>query len=78
MISKILRTMRRKANLKQQVLASRCNIAPTTLSGYENSYREPTFNIIEKIANECGYEILFKNTKNNEVLTSKNINRKEI
>lgn len=78
MIGKILRTMRRKANFTQNVLASKCNINNTTLSGYENSYREPTFNIIEKIANECGYEILFKNTKNNEVLTSKNINRKEI
>ena len=78
MINKILKTMRRKATLSQKELAKKCNIANTTLSGYESGYREPTFVIIEKIANECGYEILFKNKKNGEVLTTKNINRKEI
>ena len=77
-IDKILKTMRKKANISQKELAKKCNIANTTLSGYESGYREPTFATIEKIANECGYEIFFKNTKHGEILTSKNILRKEI
>ncbi len=78
MISKIIRTMRKKANLTQSQLAKLCNIANTTLSGYESNYREPTFETIAKIAEKCGYEILFKNKLNGEILTTKNINRKEI
>ncbi len=78
MIGKILKTMRKKAQIPQNQLAKKCNIANTTLSGYESNYREPTFTTIEKIANECGYEIIFKNTTTNEILTSKNIDRKEI
>ncbi len=78
MINKILKTMRKKAHLTQNQLAKLCNIANTTLSGYESNYREPTFEIIEKIANECGYEVLFKNKENNEILSTKNIERKEL
>lgn len=78
MIGKILKTMRKKANITQNDLAKKCNIANTTLSGYESNYREPTFETIEKIASECGYEITFTNTKTKEILTSGNINRKEI
>lgn len=78
MINKILKTMRKKANLSQSKLANLCNIANTTLSGYENKYREPTFETIEKIANHCGYEILFKNKETGEILSSNNIKRKEI
>lgn len=78
MISKILKTMRKKAHLTQNQLSKLCNMANTTLSGYENNYREPTFEIIEKIANECGYKIYFKNENTNDILTSKNIERKEV
>lgn len=78
MIGKIIKTMRRKANITQSDLAKKCNIANTTLSGYESNYREPTFETIEKIANECGYEITFTNKNTKEVLSSKNIDRKEI
>lgn len=70
--------MRRKSELSQLDLAQKCNISNTTLSGYESNYREPTFSMIEKIANECGYEIMFINSKTNDTLNSKNINRKEI
>ena len=78
MIHKILRTMRKKANLTQGELSKRLNIANTTLSGYESSYREPTFSTIERIANECGYKILFVNEKTEETLISANIQRKEL
>ncbi len=78
MIGTILKTMRKKASYTQSDLAKKCNIANTTLSGYESNYREPTFEIIEKIANECGYEITFTNKKTKDLLTTKNIDRKEI
>ncbi len=77
MIGKIIKTMRKIANYKQNELAEKCNIAISTLSGYETGYREPTFKILDKIAKECGFEIKFIN-KENETLTSENINRKEL
>lgn len=77
MINKILKTMRKKANITQLEMAKKCNIANSTLSGYEVGYREPDFKTIEQIANICGYEIIFKNKKG-DILTTKNIARKEI
>lgn len=70
--------MRKKAKLSQKELAKMCNIANTTLSGYESNYREPTYETIEKIANLCNYDIIFQNRKTKEILTSKNIERKEL
>lgn len=78
MIGKILKTMRKKANITQIELSKSCNIANSTLSGYESNYREPTFEVIEEIADRCDYDIIFKNRKSGEILTSKNIDRKEI
>lgn len=77
MIGKIIKTMRRIAKFNQNELAKKCNIAVSTLSGYETGYREPTFEILNKIAEECGFEIQFRNNEK-EILTSKNINRKEL
>lgn len=74
MLNKIIKTMRKKANITQKNLATLCNIANTTLSGY----REPSFEMLEIIANKCGYKIVFKNEKSGEILTTSNINRKEI
>ncbi len=78
MIGKILKTMRRKANLSQIQISNKTGYARNTISQYETNTLQPTFETIEKIANECGYEIIFTNKKTNEVLTSKNIDRKEI
>ena len=78
MINKILKTMRHNSRLKQSEVAKKCNIANTTLSGYESGYREPTFETIEKIANICGYQITFYNAKTKDKLTTDNIDREEI
>lgn len=78
MIGKILKTMRRKKGLKQEEIAKTINVAISTLSGYESNYREPTFDVIESIANICGYDIIFRDRTTREELTSKNIERKEI
>ena len=77
MLYKFIKTMRKMANLSQLELAKKCNIANSTLSGYETGYREPNFEMLNKIANECGFEIIFVD-KNNKSLTSSNIDRKEI
>lgn len=78
MIDKYLKTMRKRANLKQEDISRTCNIAKTTLSGYETNYRQPTFEVIEKIANACGYELIFRNRSTKEELTKDNIEREEI
>ncbi len=78
MIGKILTYLRKTNKLSQDELANLTNSAATTISGWETSYRQPTFENIEKIANICGYEIVFINRITGEKITTKNIERKEI
>lgn len=78
MISKIITYLRKSKKYKQKDLADKCNIAISTISGYETNYSQPTFEMIEKIANICDYEIIFRNVKTGEEISSKNIDRKEI
>jgi len=78
MISKIITYLRKSKNYKQKELAEKCNIAISTISGYETNYSQPTFEMIEKIANVCGYEIIFRNKETKEEISSNNIERKEI
>ena len=79
MVGKIIRTMRRENNFSQEELANKVYIGRTTLSDYEREKPDINFDNLEKIANTCGYEIFFINKKDkNKMLTSKNINRKEI
>lgn len=78
MIGKILKTMRKIKGLKQSDISKITNIPQNTLSQYENEKIQPTFEIIEKIANICDYEIIFKNKIDNTILSSENINRKEV
>ena len=73
-----LKTMRKLNNLSQQQIGKLTGYARNTISQYETETLQPDFKTIEKIANICGYDIIFKNQKNGEILTSKNINRKEI
>ena len=79
MIGKIIRTMRRENNLSQEELANKVFLGRTTLSDYEREKTDINFDYLEKIANACGYDILFVNKKDKtKILSSKNINRKEI
>ena len=77
MLNKFIKTMRKKAGLTQLELAKKCNIANSTISGYETGYREPGFDTLLIIAKECGFELRFVNNKN-EVLNVDNIERKEL
>ena len=76
MIGKILKYMRIKSNLRQSDLAKITNIPQNTISQYETGRIQPTFEIIEKIANKCGYDIEF--TNNDDKIDSKTVERKEI
>lgn len=78
MIGKIIKTMRREANLTQEELSKKTYISRSTLSDYEREKTDINFDNIEKIAEICGYQIVFINKKKNRQLTSKNINREEI
>ena len=79
MIGKIIKTMRRENNLTQEELAQKVYLGRSTLSDYEREKTDINFDNLEKIAEACGYKIIFVNKKDNtKVLTSKNISRKEI
>lgn len=78
MIGKIIRYMRKQKKLNQTQLAKLINAAQTTMSGYETKYSNPTFEIIENIAEICDYEIIFRNKYTKEEISTKNIERKEI
>lgn len=78
MIGKILKTMRKKSNLSQEQIGKITGFARNTISQYETETLQPEFSTIEQIANECGYEIQFVNIETKEILTTQNINRKEI
>lgn len=76
MIGKILKTMRKIKGLKQSDVSCLTNIPQNTISQYENGKIQPTFEIIEKLANIYNFKINFSNTE--ITLNSKNINRKEV
>ena len=76
MIGKILKYMKKKQELNQDELSKKTNIPQNTISQYETGRIQPTFEIIENIANNCGYEVEFKN--NDDIVNSKNIDRKEL
>lgn len=78
MIGKMLKYMRNSKKLKQSELAKQLNIAQTTLSGYETHYSNPDFAMIEKIANICGFEILFKNKETEQLLKLNDLMRKDV
>lgn len=79
MIGKIIRTMRRENILTQEELSKITYIGRSTLSDYERKKTDINFENIEKIADACNYNVVFVNKKDNsKVLSSKNINCKEI
>ena len=77
MIGKVLKHMRTSKKISQKQLAQEIDSAQTTLSGWETGFRQPTFETIERIADACGFEIVFKNEKTkeefkvNEILSEK-------
>lgn len=78
MIGKALKYMRKSQNLKQDNLAKLLNISQQNLSRYENEQRIISFEMIEKIANACGYQIYFITPQNQDKFNIHDLNRKDI
>lgn len=78
MIGKVLKYLRKQKGLKQEEIAKMLNIKSNALSQYETSSRQPTFETIEKIANLCDYDIIFKNRTSEESFKSSDILRKDL
>lgn len=76
MIGKTLKYMRKQKKLSQVEIAKRLNIKQNTLSRYETETADITFEMIEKIANICGYQIFFENDK--EKIRAQDIFRKDV
>ncbi len=78
MIGKALKYMRKNNNFKQEIIAKKLNIKCNTLSQYETENRQASFEIIEKIANMCGYKIYFENDNLNDRFTINDLKRKDV
>lgn len=77
-IGKMLKILRSNKGYNQTELAQLLNIAQTTLSGYETSYSNPRFDVIESIANLCDYEIIFRKKGTKEEMTTASIRRADV
>ena len=77
MIGKILKFIRTNRKYKQIDIAQKLNIGQTTLSGQERDFREPTFDMVLKIAKLCNYEIVIKDKATNEYITLDKIKRSQ-
>lgn len=78
MIGKVLKYMRKSKNINQKQISEVVGVARNTISQYETETIQPTFDVIEKIANTCGYQIYFENKEKNEKFACKDIIRKDL
>lgn len=79
MIGKILKTMRKEKKWTQEKIGKYVNKSENTISQWENNIIEKIdFKDIEIIADICDYQIQFVNKKTGQILTTENIERKEI
>ena len=76
MIGKALKYMRQTNNISQEKLSLLTNIGRTTISDYEREKTDINFENIERIANICGFEIVFRNKQTKEEFQVKQVERK--
>lgn len=65
MLGMIIRNMRLTAGLYQKELGEKLALADNTISSYERSNSQPTFDTIAKICEVCGYELMIKDKHGN-------------
>jgi len=78
MIGKTLKYMRTQNKFSQEDISKVILVARNTTSQYETETIQPTFSVIEKIADTCGYDVYFINRKTNEKFRVNDIVRKDI
>ncbi|MCL1819436.1 MAG: helix-turn-helix domain-containing protein [Oscillospiraceae bacterium] len=59
MLGKRIKKMRTAAGFSQDTLAKNLGIAQNTLSGYETDSSMPNYDMVEKIAAFCEFEVIF-------------------
>ena len=78
MIGKALKKMRKDNNYNQEDISKKVNVGRTTLSDYEREKTAINFDLIEKIAKCCNYQITFTNKKTGETWTTDDLKRKDL
>lgn len=68
MLGKTLKQMRVAAGLSQMELALTLGIAQSTLSGYETDSSMPNYDMVEKIAALCEFNIAFIDKNSEEMI----------
>ena len=68
MIGKRIKQMRVSAGFSQAELSKNLGIAQTTLSGYETNLSMPNYDMVEKIATLCEFEIVFLDKNSEETI----------
>ena len=75
MIGTILRNIRKLKGLTQKQIGKKLNLAENTISNYETEYSNTTFNVINKIATICDFEIQFVDKKNSKIYSVKELSK---
>lgn len=78
MIGKALKYLRIKKGLSQEQLGKITNIGRSTISDYEREKTDINYSNLEKIANNCGYKIMFVSDDNKEKWQIKDLKRKDV
>jgi len=68
MIGEKIKQMRIAAGLSQVILAQKLGVAQSTLSGYETGFSMPNYDMVERIAELCEFDIAFVDKNSEEVL----------
>jgi len=68
MIGKRIKQMRTAAGFCQVELSKKLGIAQNTLSGYETDSSMPNYDMVEKIATVCEFEIVFLDKHSEETI----------
>ena len=74
MYGKIIRFMRLSRRLKQTEVADIIGVSNSTLAHYESEYKTITLENLIRIANACGFEILFRDKEKNKIYKFDDIN----
>ena len=68
MLGERIKKMRTAAGLSQTTLAKNLGIAQSTLSGYETDFSMPNYDMVEKIAAFCEFDIIFLDKNSAETI----------
>lgn len=68
-IGNLIKYMRNSAGLSQVDLSFSLGIAQNTLSGYETDNSQPNFDMVQRIAQICEFDIVFVDRNSSESIS---------